>query len=73
VQIKNISEDTHAILRARAATAGMSLQEYLLRHLVDTAARRTLDEVLARAGRRTGGQLSLEAAADMIRAERMEH
>lgn len=73
VQIKNVPEDTHAVLRTRAAAAGMSLQEYLLRHLIDAAARPTLDEVLARIGKRGGGSLSFKEAADMVRAERAEH
>jgi len=38
-------EETHAVLRRRAAAAHQSLQEYLLRKLVQDAARPTLDEV----------------------------
>src|SRR5699024_11389757 len=35
VQIRNVPADIHAILRTRAAAAGVSLQEYLLRHLIE--------------------------------------
>lgn len=37
VQIKNVPEDVHAVLRRRAAAAGQSLQSYLLARLVDEA------------------------------------
>jgi antitoxin FitA len=70
VQIKDVPEDVHAVLRRRAAAAGQSLQEYLLGRLVDEASRPTLDEVLDRAGRRAGGSLPLAAAVDAIRSER---
>ena len=30
IQIKNVSDEAHAVLRQRAAAAGQSLQEYML-------------------------------------------
>lgn len=63
-------DDVHRIHRQRAATAGQSLQEYLLAELVKSAQRPTVAEVLARAGKRGGGRLGLGAAAAAIRAER---
>ena len=70
VQIKDVPENTHAVLRARAAAAHQSLQEYLLSRLVDEAAIPTVDEVLERAGRHRGGRLSLVAAAALAREDR---
>jgi antitoxin FitA len=70
VQIKDVPENVHAILRRRAANAGQSLQEYLLGRLVEEASRPTLDEVLDRAGQRAGGSLPLATAADAVRSER---
>lgn len=70
VQIKDVPEETHAVLRRRAAASHKSLQEYLLSKLVDEASRPTLEEVLDRAGGRSGGQVSLKAAARTLRAER---
>jgi antitoxin FitA len=70
VQIKNVPEDVHRVLRTRAAETGQSLQEYLLARLTDEARRPTLDEVLARAGDRTGGSVPLAQAARSVRAER---
>lgn len=70
VQIKNVPEATHAVLRKRAAAAGQSLQEYLRSRLIAEAAQPTLDEVLERAGTRSGGTLSLDDAADRVRVDR---
>ena len=61
VQIKNVPDDVHRILRRRAAAAGQSLQEYLLARLTDEAQRDTLEDVLARAGGRAGGSLPFAA------------
>lgn len=70
VQIRNVPETTHRVLRRRAAEAGMSLQEYLLSELTAMADQPTLEEVLDRAGRHTGGRMPLADAADFLRAER---
>lgn len=70
IQIKNVPEATHQVWRRRAAAANQSLQEYLLQHLESVASRPTLDEALERLGQRTGGHLSIEGAARMVRDER---
>jgi antitoxin FitA len=70
VQIKNVPPDVHRVLKRRAAEAGMSLQEYLLAELTEQARQPTLDEVLERAGGRSGGSVPLDYAVEAIRAER---
>ncbi|MDO5535689.1 MAG: hypothetical protein Q4F65_13700 [Propionibacteriaceae bacterium] len=70
IQIKGVPAETHVILKQRAAAAHQSLQEYLLARLVREAQQPTLDEVLARAGSRTGGRLSLADAVAAVRSER---
>ena len=70
IQIKDVPDDVHAALRRRAAAEGRSLQEYLLRRLVEEARTPTLEEVLDRAGGRAGGDLPLEEAAAAIRLYR---
>ena len=70
VQIKNVPPDVHHVLRGRAAAAGQSLQEYLLARLVEQAREATLDEVLARAGGRSGGSVPLAFAVDAVRSDR---
>lgn len=70
IQIKDVPAETHAVLRSRAAASGQSLQEFLRARLIDEASRPTIDEVLARAGGRAGGSLSLASAADLVAADR---
>ena len=70
VQIKDVPPETHAVLRRRAAAAHQSLQEYLLSRLIEEASQPTLEEVLDRAGSRSGGSTTLSEAAQIIRAER---
>ncbi len=70
VQVKNVPPEVHRVLRRRAATAGQSLQEYLLATLEQQAREETLDEVLDRAGGRSGGSLALSFAAETLRDER---
>jgi len=70
VQIKDVPEQTHAVLRQRAAAAHQSLQEYLLARLIEEASEPTLDEVLDRAGGRSGGSVPLKSAVAALRADR---
>ena len=70
VQIKNVPEGVHAILRRRAAAAHQSLQEYLLRHLIDEASRPTVQEVMERAGQRAGGSASFDDSVGLLQSER---
>ena len=70
IQVKDVPDDVHATLRRRAASAGMSLQEYLLAHLVAEATSPTVDEVLERAGQRAGGRASTRDAVRAVRADR---
>jgi plasmid stability protein len=73
IQIKDVPEETHTVLRQRAAAAHQSLQEYLRSRLIAEAAKPTVDEVLRRAGGREGGSLSLAAAATALRFDRAGH
>lgn len=70
IQVKDVPETVHATLRRRAATAGQSLQEYLLAQLTLEAGTPTLDEVLDRAGGRAGGQVTFPDAVIAVRADR---
>ena len=70
VQIKDVPDPVHAVLRRRAAAAGQSLQEYLLGRLVEEATRPTVDEVLDRAGARAGGSVSFKASRATVRSDR---
>jgi antitoxin FitA len=70
IQIKDVPPDVHAELRRRAALAGQSLQEYLLARLQEDVSHPDLDELLTRAGGRSGGRVSFAAAVSTIRRDR---
>ena len=69
IQIRNVPDDLHRELKARAAQSGMTLSAYLLRELRTLAARPTMEEWLARTEKLTpvGTDLS---PAEAIAAER---
>ena len=70
VQIKNVPDDVHHVFRQRAAKAGQSQQEYLLKLLTDAARQPTLEEVFERIEQRTGGGITAAFAVETIRADR---
>lgn len=70
VQIKDVPEETHAVLRQRAAAAHQSLQEYLRARLIAEATQPTLEEVLDRAGSRSGGSVPMTVAVAALREDR---
>jgi plasmid stability protein len=70
VQIKDVPEHTHAVLRQRAAAAHQSLQEYLRTKLIQEASAPTVEEVLDRAGGRAGGRVPIKRATEILREDR---
>ena len=73
IQIKDVPPETHAVLRERAARSRQSLQEYLLAKLIEEASAPTLNEVLDRIDTMTGGSVTFEEAAELVRADRADH
>jgi plasmid stability protein len=69
IQIRNVPETLHRQLKSRAALAGMSLSDYLLSDIRQTAERPTLAELRARMERRPAVTPSV-APAEAVRAER---
>jgi plasmid stability protein len=69
LQVRNVPDDLHRTLKARAALAGMSLSEYALAELRRAAERPTRDEILARIARRPPVRLR-RSPASAVRAER---
>ena len=70
IQIRNVPERTHSVLRRRASDAGMSLQEYLLSMVTEAASKPTVEEVLRRAATRAGGRFRLRDAVADLRQDR---
>jgi len=69
IQLRHVPDDLHRKLKARAANAGMSLSDYLLREIRDIAERPTIAELRARLASRAPVRPKL-AAAKAVRAER---
>lgn len=72
VQIRNMPSALHSELKARAAKAGLSLSDYLLRELEDVAARPTMEEWVERLKTRSRVETSL-TPAEVLREERDSH
>jgi plasmid stability protein len=69
VQVRHVPDDVHAELRRRAAAAGVSLSDYVLRELERVAARPPMAEVFARSAARRV-DLPLADVVAGIRADR---
>ena len=70
IQIRNVPEKTHSVLRKRASDAGMSLQEYLLGMVKEAAARPTVAEVLQRAEKQSAGKFRMQDVVEDLRKDR---
>jgi plasmid stability protein len=75
IQIRNVPDEVHRTYQARAAVAGMSLQEYMLAEIVRNARLRTPEDIVIEVERRLhaeGGEgFSLTSSADLIAADRL--
>ncbi len=69
IQIRNVPDELHRKLKARAALAGMSLSDYLLAEIREVAARPTVDELRERIMRRRSVAPSVPPA-EAVRLER---
>lgn len=69
VQIRNMPDDLHRKLKARAAAAGMSLSDYLLGEVRRSAEAPTMDEFVARLAARKPVELS-ESPLKILRKQR---
>jgi antitoxin FitA len=72
VQVRNVPERVHKVLRRRAAQAGQSMQEYLLQLLEEEAVRPSVAEVLEEAAREATGRIGFKEAVEDIHQAREE-
>ena len=70
VLVRDVPDDVHAALQRRAERRGQSLQQFLSSELRRLAERPSVDEVLDRIERRSGGQVGLRQAAEDLDEER---
>ena len=68
VQIRNVPDEARQALKARAAARGESLNEYLLKLLIEESKTMTVREVLERAASRS--ERAKVSSVDIIRADR---
>lgn len=69
IQVRNVPDALHRVLKARAAMNGMSLSDYLLAEMREIAERPTWAELRERLNRRESVRTGLDTAA-AVRAER---
>jgi antitoxin FitA len=69
IQLRNVPEDLHRKLKARAALAGMSLSDYLLAEVKRLAERPTPEELAERVTHLAPVRVSVPPA-DVLRQER---
>ncbi|MBX3485692.1 hypothetical protein [Phenylobacterium sp.] len=69
IQVRNVPEELHRRLKARAAMVGLSLSDMLLREMKAVADRPTLEEMRARLAALPPVVIS-ETSAEAVRAER---
>jgi len=69
IQIRNVPEETHRRLKARAAMEGMSMSDYILRALQRMTGKPTIRELSARIAEQPPVDLP-ESAAAVIRRMR---
>jgi plasmid stability protein len=69
IQLRNVPDSLHRKLKSRAARAGISLSDYLLREIREIANRPTLEDFQRRLRRRKPVVLPV-SAAENIREER---
>lgn len=74
IQVRNVPEPVVRKLKQRAVSEGMSLQEYMLKHLTEEATQPSIDELLdeIESRRYRRDDLAAEAIVDAISDEREE-
>lgn len=71
IQVRNVPDEVHRTLKARAAAEGVSLSDYIKRELETSAARARLDEIDARVrANRPKPGVPIETIVESIRASR---
>jgi plasmid stability protein len=73
LQVKNVPEETLAVLRKRAAESHQSLQEYMLERLIAEARRPTWDEIWAELDRTPGSPVTYDDIREALDASRDAH
>ena len=76
IQIRNVPDEMHRMLKVKAAEEGMTLSDYIKRELGFVAGKSTIEEIAERKRARRGGRkrsrLTTEMTVELIREGRGE-
>lgn len=70
IQVRNVPDEMHRALKARAAAEGMTLSDYIKRELGYVTGKSKLEEIAARNRERGPSGLSTKTIVDLIREGR---
>ena len=72
IQIRNVPDEMHRMLKMQAAAEGISLSDFIKRELGVLAGLRTFDEIEARVRARGPSKVKSESIVEIIRESRGE-
>lgn len=72
IQIRNVPDEMHRMLKEGAAREGMSLSDFIKRELVGVGARSNLEMIEARVRARGPNKMTRQGIVDIIREHRGE-
>lgn len=72
IQVRNVPDDVHGRLKARAALAGMSLSDYLKVEMTDLASRPSIAELDSRVRNRSVSNVTIADAVAAVRDARRD-
>lgn len=70
IQVRNVPDDVHRKLKARAAEAGLSLSDYIKRDLERAASRPSVEELAARVSARGRSDVQTTTVLEALRERR---
>jgi hypothetical protein len=70
IQVRNVLDEMHKVLKARAAEAGMTLSDYIKRELGYVAGKSRIEEIAQRNRARGPSGLKTEAIVELVREGR---
>jgi antitoxin FitA len=70
IQVRNVPDEVHRVLKVRAAQEGISLSDYIKRDLEDLAKQATIEEIGARGRARGSSTIRTESILSDLREVR---
>jgi plasmid stability protein len=70
IQVRNVPDEVHRVLKVRAAAEGLSLSDYIKRDLVESASALTLEQIDARIRARGPSKVRTRTVVEILRESR---